>query len=955
MASTYTNDLRLELIATGEAAATWGDKTNTNLTNIAAAFGYATQDGFSANADSTTTVADGAADPARAMYFKVTSSATLTATRTLTIAPNTISRVMWIENATTGGQSIAISQGTGANVTIATGKTAVVYLDGAGSGAAVVDAMAGVDPGVTDTLAEVLSAGNTTTTDQKIQFRDSAIYINSSADGQLDIVADNEVQIAATTIDINGAINASGEIIAASLDISGNIDVDGTTNLDVVDIDGAVDFASTTAHAGNATFADNAKAIFGTGGDGLEIYHDGSHSYISDTGTGYLRILASDYLQLMSSSSEVYINAAANGEVTLYHDNSGKLSTSATGIQVTGNIANASGNMTLDAAGEIKLDTVGGIVRILETGGEYGMLQISNSDFIIRSMVSDKDLIFKGNDSGSVITALTLDFSEAGAATFNSTIATGSGGASGKIAIAGNTATSEATHITFTNGAGAKVFAVGGGQSGVTNNGFVIRNVTDNTFPLVISDAGAATFNAGVTANPSGGVVTLGANGHITSKQSLDVTTAGGRYIGSSNRGVVGQIKIEQTATGADGGYIEFDTSSNGSTTPTTRMRIDESGKIQIGNNIPMWSGSYGGALVLKGNNATSDRYAQLAIVNSTGAIVHQGLIVDTSGNLLVGKTAADSGVVGFEARATGETFATAAGAAALYAKRNTNAGDVIVVQGASGTIGSIGVSAFNGLQLGSASGTGFRFDTNDIMPMKSGSAIDATVSLGYPTVRFKDLYLSGNANVADRLLVNGATSNAQLSVKGDASLRAQNVQVAVDGHTAIGFFNTAGTDVGGIAIGTNGASISLGGNSASNTLDDYEEGTWTPTFRDLNGNLATLSTALGSYTKIGRQVILNFNLTLSSKGSMTGDFCLMSNLPFSHPNNAYNGTGHIDKFTNLDTAVSGLSFDISSTTTLMWLMGVAAAGSGSSQYISTSYIGGNEQFKGTCIYYTDD
>ena len=80
--------------------------------------------------------------------------------------------------------------------------------------------------------------------------------------------------------------------------------------------------------------------------------------------------------------------------------------------------------------------------------------------------------------------------------TVGTTIATGSGGASGKIAIAGNTATSEATHITFTNGAGAKVFAVGGGQSGVTNNGFVIRNVTDNTFPLVISDASAATFAA---------------------------------------------------------------------------------------------------------------------------------------------------------------------------------------------------------------------------------------------------------------------------------------------------------------------------------------------------------------------------------------------------------------------------------------------------------------------------
>jgi cytoskeletal protein CcmA (bactofilin family) len=96
--------------------------------------------------------------------------------------------------------------------------------------------------------ATVITTGGadvTVSTDDKIIFRDSAIYLNSSADGQLDIVADTEIQIAATTIDINGAINASGEIIAASLDISGDIDVDGTTNLDVVDIDGAVDMAST--------------------------------------------------------------------------------------------------------------------------------------------------------------------------------------------------------------------------------------------------------------------------------------------------------------------------------------------------------------------------------------------------------------------------------------------------------------------------------------------------------------------------------------------------------------------------------------------------------------------------------------------------------------------------------------------------------------------------------------
>jgi len=150
--ATYINDLRLKEIATGDESGSWGTSTNTNLELIGEALGYGTQDCFGTDANATTTVADGATDPARAMYFKVTSSATLTATRTLTIAPNTISRVMIIENATTGSQSIAISQGSGANVTIANGSVKIVYLDGAGAGAAVVDALTDLE------LADVTSA-----------------------------------------------------------------------------------------------------------------------------------------------------------------------------------------------------------------------------------------------------------------------------------------------------------------------------------------------------------------------------------------------------------------------------------------------------------------------------------------------------------------------------------------------------------------------------------------------------------------------------------------------------------------------------------------------------------------------------------------------------------------------------------------------------------------------------
>tara|TARA_R110000868_G_scaffold150328_1_gene373413 strand:- start:5356 stop:6534 length:1179 start_codon:yes stop_codon:yes gene_type:complete len=160
--ATYVNNLRLKEIATGDESGTWGVSTNTNLELIADSLGYGTQDCFSTDANSTTTVPDGSADPSRAMYFKVTSSATLTTTRELTIAPNTISRVMIIENATTGSQSIEISQGSGANVTIPTGEARAVYLDGAGATAAVVDTGLTLADGTQTLTNKTISADNNT-------------------------------------------------------------------------------------------------------------------------------------------------------------------------------------------------------------------------------------------------------------------------------------------------------------------------------------------------------------------------------------------------------------------------------------------------------------------------------------------------------------------------------------------------------------------------------------------------------------------------------------------------------------------------------------------------------------------------------------------------------------------------------------------------------------------------
>ena len=152
MSSSHNNDLRLSEIASGTESGSWGDITNTNLRLIGDALGYATQESFSADDNATTTVAAGEAYPARAMYFKVTSALDLTAQRDLTIGPDDISRVMFVENATSGSQSIRVNQGSGSLVTIGSGNTSLIYLDGGGSGANVVAIAINLDTNVEGNL-----------------------------------------------------------------------------------------------------------------------------------------------------------------------------------------------------------------------------------------------------------------------------------------------------------------------------------------------------------------------------------------------------------------------------------------------------------------------------------------------------------------------------------------------------------------------------------------------------------------------------------------------------------------------------------------------------------------------------------------------------------------------------------------------------------------------------------
>ena len=279
------------------------------------------------------------------------------------------------------------------------------------------------------TLTHTDGTGLTLNSTNKLLFRDTGLYINSSTDGQLDLVADTEIQIAATTIDINGAIamdgaitgatniTLSGELDAATLDISGNADIDGTTNLDAVDIDGAVQL--------------DATLTVGADDQGYDV------KLFGDT--------ASAYMLWDTSADDLILGGAAglivpDGQFTL-----GSTAVSATAAEINlidgdtarGTTAVADGDgLLVNDAGTMRMTNVTTLKTYFQTGASTAADDISTGDgavtiatssgnITIDAQAGDADIIFKGTDSSSDITALTLDMSDAGAATFNHDIILG--------------------------------------------------------------------------------------------------------------------------------------------------------------------------------------------------------------------------------------------------------------------------------------------------------------------------------------------------------------------------------------------------------------------------------------------------------------------------------------------------------------------------------------------------
>ncbi len=137
---------------------------------------------------------------------------------------------------------------------------------------------------------------------------------------------------------------------------------------------------------------------------------------------GTISTAAQTNITSLGTLSSLTVSGAMNGTLSTAAQPNitsvGTLTTLAMGGSIT-----RTGDLTLDVSGDIILDADGGDIRFLDGGTEWGRIQNgTGSQLILQSKISDEDMLFQGNDGGSNITALTLDMSDGGSATFNADV-----------------------------------------------------------------------------------------------------------------------------------------------------------------------------------------------------------------------------------------------------------------------------------------------------------------------------------------------------------------------------------------------------------------------------------------------------------------------------------------------------------------------------------------------------
>ena len=361
MASSYSNRLKIELIGDGEQAGSWGDTTNNNL-------GASAEGGV------------GVLDHAIAGVLSISTGSDTTLTLSDNDGPQTQANNQARQASLifTGASADCVvtvparqkvynvhNTNTGNTITLRLSGTSTDYVVAASSSALV---------STTGSAWHALSPGS---------FTAGGTISNTSGDITIDAVGD--IILDADNADI--FLKDAGTTFGSLTNTSGNLIIkSGTTT-------------AATFSGANVTFA-------GTIASGAI---DNGSSNITSGGLLKLDVDA-DADDLTGDSATGRLTIGAGEDLNLYHGGTNSY------------IVNDTGDLILDTAGDIQLDADGADIKLLDGGTQFGVITNSSSDFVISSSVQDKDLIFKGNDGGSTITALTLDMSAAGAATFNNEV-----------------------------------------------------------------------------------------------------------------------------------------------------------------------------------------------------------------------------------------------------------------------------------------------------------------------------------------------------------------------------------------------------------------------------------------------------------------------------------------------------------------------------------------------------
>jgi len=617
----------------------------------------------------------------------------------------------------------------------------------------------------------------------------------------------------------NITLNSLGTLVAnIEGNVTGTIQTAAQPNITSVGTLSALTVTGEITANGGIALGDGDKATFGASDD-LQIYHDGSNSYIADTGTGGLRLLA-DADTAIRSANNTTTKAIFGGDVKLYHSGNLKLATTATGIDVTGT-ATMDG-LTVDGSAD------GSIVNITKNGSDVGNIGVDNSDnLVIEGNSTHSGLQFSINSilphkNGAVIDA-TIGLGNA-SAKFTDLHLSGTANVGG-LTVDGNARIEEL-------GAIAKLtLERGGSQNNADSAAVDLIETNAGSEGANFGDAATNGFRLKLDGSANDFLIQSGASGTVRTRLGIDRDT--------------GDISFyEDTGTTAK---FFWDASAErlgiGNTAPTSALDVTGTatmdGLTVDGNGV--FSATSGDTLTLKKitgaslvfNNTTAATAAITAINGADGMDFRVGSAqaikarLDASGNLLVGTTDASietsSSGEGVVIKSDRVSASRTSGVSANF-NRISSDGDIVNFRKDGTTVGSIG-SASSGYSLYVQAGdVGLKMEplADDIKPCTTnGASRDGAIDLGDSAARFKDLYLSGGAY--------------------------------------------------------------LGGTAAANHLDDYEEGTWTPSYAfDVGGTGVVYGSQGGTYVKIGQTVYVSFILQVTSVLSASDYYLRLTGLPFN-------------------------------------------------------------------------